>query len=106
MAVGRRAVAGSDPLLEDAELRGAVDGGGAHAGFHAGPPLLRCDVAGVDDLHWCVPSVGWAKAPLRRAHHLAPSRAARWWARRFAPLPTPRPRLYNTLHMETNGNDG
>src|SRR5437588_6686847 len=26
--------------------------------------------------------VGWAKAPLRRAHHLHPDRRWRWWARR------------------------
>src|SRR4051812_13933972 len=62
MAVGRRAVARRDALLENAELRGAVDGGDAHTRFHARPPLLRRRVVGVDDLHWCAPSVGWAKA--------------------------------------------
>src|SRR3954463_8430770 len=62
MAVRRRAVAGGDPLLEDAELDGAVERGGAHAGFHAGPPLFRRRVAGIDDLHGCAPLVGWAKA--------------------------------------------
>ena len=28
-----------------------------------------------------VSSVGWAKAPLRRAHHLPSTRAVEWWAR-------------------------
>jgi hypothetical protein len=63
MGVRRRAGAGGDPLFEDAEVRGAAGGRDAHPGFRAGPPLFRRRVAGVDDLHECVPHcVGWAKA--------------------------------------------
>src|SRR4051812_12974428 len=36
-------------------------------------------------MNWRGP-VGWAKARLRRAHQ-CPEHHARWWARRFAPLP-------------------
>ena len=41
MRMGRRAGAGRDPLLEDAELRRAVGGRNHHAGLDARPPLFQ-----------------------------------------------------------------
>jgi hypothetical protein len=54
--MGRRAVAGRDPLLEDAQLRGAIDPGDHHAGFDTGAPRLQGTICEIDDLHVIRPS--------------------------------------------------
>src|SRR3954470_6250748 len=103
MAVRRRAVAGGDPLLEDAELGGAVERGGAHPGFHAGPPLFRRRVAGIDDLHGCAPLVGWAKARSDVPTIVIPGSMVGTPPAAFAPGRFAHPTSYNTLQTETNG---
>ena len=68
--MGRRASAGRDPLLEDAELRRAVGGRNHHAGLDARPPLFQCCVFGIVDFHGNTPfrppdARGAAKQTLR-----------------------------------------
>jgi hypothetical protein len=46
-------------LLEDAELRGAVDTGDNHAAFDALAPGFDGGIFGIDDLHGIHPSPCW-----------------------------------------------
>src|SRR5215831_16173358 len=67
MTVGRRAIAGRDPLFEHAQLSGSIAGGNQHAGFHALPPLFRGSILGIDRFHGsCPPSAIFVSQQTRR----------------------------------------